>query len=40
MKTKHYAIVALIIIACLFLYHNYTTKGGVAGIKSGIGLGS
>jgi hypothetical protein len=39
-KVKHWIFVILVIIAILFLVHNYMSHGGVAGVKSGIGLGS
>jgi len=38
-KVKHWLALILILVAVLFLYHNYSAHGGVAGIKQGIGLG-
>lgn len=40
MKFKHWAVVALVIVALLFLLHNYQMHGGTSGIKSGLGLGN
>lgn len=39
MKLKHLVFLALVIIAVLFILHNYQSHGGVSGIKQGIGLG-
>lgn len=40
MKLKHWVFLALILVGGLFLWHNYSAHGGVAGVKSGIGLGN
>lgn len=37
-KLKHWLFVAFVIIGVLFLWHNYSQHGGVAGVKSGLGL--
>lgn len=39
MKVKHWIFVILVIVAVLFLAHNYMSHGGVAGIKNGLGVG-
>jgi len=39
MKLRHWVFLILIVIAVLFLFHNYTSHGGVMGIKQGIGFG-
>lgn len=39
MKLKHWVFLALIIVGGLYLFHNYTQHGGVAGVKSGLGIG-
>ena len=39
MKLKHWVFLALIAVGALFLWHNYSQHGGVAGVKSGIGIG-
>jgi hypothetical protein len=39
-KTKHYIAVAAMIIALLYVYHVYSTKGGIGGFKSGLGIAS
>lgn len=38
-KVKHVLIVGAVIVAGLFLFHNYMSHGGFGGIKSGLGLG-
>lgn len=39
MKIRHLLGLVLIIIAVLFLWHNYRSHGGVMGVKQGIGFG-
>jgi len=39
MDSKHVITTVLIVIGIVFLYHVLQTKGGVAGFKSGLGLG-
>jgi hypothetical protein len=39
MKLKHWVFFALIVVGALFLWHNYSQHGGIAGVKSGIGIG-
>lgn len=39
MKVKHWLFLALILIGALYLFHNYSQHGGIAGVKSGLGLG-
>lgn len=39
MRAKHWAFLILAIAGALFIFHNYTSHGGVAGVKSGLGLG-
>ena len=39
MRAKHWFFVALILVGALFLFHNYISHGGTAGVKSGLGLG-
>lgn len=37
-KTWHWVTLILIVAGGLFLFHNYRAHGGVAGVKSGLGL--
>lgn len=39
MKVKHWIVLSLLIIGALFVFHNWQSHGGVAGIKHGIGFG-
>lgn len=39
MKAKHWFFVILILVGGLFLFHNYTSHGGTAGVRQGLGLG-
>lgn len=39
MKLKHWVVVGIFLVGALYLVHNYTSHGGVAGVKQGIGLG-
>jgi len=38
-KLKHWFGLALVGVGVLFLLHIYMSHGGVAGVKSGLGLG-
>jgi hypothetical protein len=38
-KVRHWIILILVAIGGLYLWHNYSQHGGVAGMKSGLGLG-
>jgi hypothetical protein len=38
-KLKHWVFMALFLVGALFVWHNYSQHGGVAGVKSGIGIG-
>jgi hypothetical protein len=38
-KLKHVVFFSLFLVGALFVWHNYSQHGGVAGVKSGIGLG-
>lgn len=40
MKLKHLVFVAIFAVGVLYLLHNYMQHGGVAGVKSGLGMGS
>jgi hypothetical protein len=39
MKVKHWLVIGFALFGVLFIMHVYTQHGGVAGVKSGIGLG-
>jgi len=39
MRAKHWFFLILVLIGGLFLLHNYSSHGGVAGVKQGLGLG-
>jgi hypothetical protein len=38
MAVKHWIFLILVIIAVLFLWHNYSSHGGTAGLKQGLGV--
>jgi len=38
-KLKHLVFLAIFIVGALYVWHTYSMHGGVAGFKSGIGLG-
>jgi hypothetical protein len=38
MKFRHWIIIALIIIALLYIWHIYSSHGGVSGFKNGLGV--
>lgn len=38
MKLKTLTILVLVAVGVLYLWHNYSQHGGVAGLKSGLGL--
>lgn len=38
MRLKHYLILALIIVGGLYVWHMYSTHGGVGGFKQGLGI--
>lgn len=38
MKLKHWVFLAIFAIGALYLWHNYSSHGGTAGLKSGLGL--
>lgn len=38
MKLKHLVFLALLLVGGLYLWHNYSSHGGVAGLKSGLGI--
>jgi hypothetical protein len=40
MKLKHWVFVILALAGGLYLLHNYTSHGGTAGVKQGLGLGN
>jgi hypothetical protein len=37
-KLKSLVFLAIFAIGALYLWHNYASHGGVAGLKSGVGL--
>lgn len=37
-KTWHWVVLILIAAGGLFFLHNYRSHGGIAGVKSGLGL--
>lgn len=37
-KTWHWVGLILLIAGALFFWHNYRNHGGIAGVKSGLGL--
>jgi hypothetical protein len=37
-KLRHIVFMSIFLIGALYVWHNYSAHGGVAGIKSGIGL--
>lgn len=39
MKLKHWVFLGLVAIGALYLWHNYSSHGGVAGVKQGLGFG-
>lgn len=39
MKLKHWIFLTIFLVGALFVFHTYQQHGGVAGVKSGIGLG-
>jgi hypothetical protein len=40
MKLKHWFVLALIVIALLYIWHVYSSHGGVSGFTNGLGVGS
>ena len=38
MKLKSLVFLAIFAVGALYLWHNYASHGGVAGLKSGVGL--
>lgn len=38
MKLKSLVFLSIFAIGALYLWHNYAQHGGVAGLKSGVGL--
>jgi hypothetical protein len=38
MRFRHLVIIALIIIALLYIWHIYSSHGGVSGFKNGLGV--
>lgn len=40
MKLRHWVFVAIFAVGALYLFHNYSQHGGMAGVRSGLGLGS
>jgi hypothetical protein len=39
MKMKHWVFLLFAILGALFVFHVYSQHGGIAGVKSGVGLG-
>lgn len=39
MDTKHTVTTVVLIVGILFLYHVMQMRGGIAGVKSGLGIG-
>lgn len=39
MKLVHWLVIGLVLVGGLYMWHNYTSHGGVQGVKSGLGLG-
>ena len=39
MKMVHLFFLLLAIAGALFIWHNYSSHGGVSGVKSGLGFG-
>jgi cbb3-type cytochrome oxidase subunit 3 len=37
MALKHWFFIALVIIALLYIWHIYSSHGGVSGFKAGLG---
>lgn len=37
MKFRHLVVIALIAIALLYIWHIYSSHGGVSGFKNGLG---
>jgi hypothetical protein len=37
-KLKHLVFIAIFAIGALYLWHNYSSHGGTAGLKAGLGL--
>jgi hypothetical protein len=38
-KLAHWAVIGLVAIGALYLWHNYSQHGGVKGVQSGLGFG-
>ena len=38
MKFRHWIIIALLAVALLYIWHIYSSHGGVAGFKNGLGV--
>ena len=38
MKLKSLVFLAIFAVGALYIWHNYSAHGGIAGLKSGVGL--
>lgn len=38
MRTKHYLILALVVVGSLYVWHVYSQHGGMGGFKTGLGI--
>jgi hypothetical protein len=37
-KLRHILFLAVFALGALYIWHNYSAHGGIAGLKSGVGL--